>query len=127
MNSTVLSVLIALALIGGAVLLTSGKADTPMGGNNVSLVDGVQVITISAKGGYSPKVTNAKAGVPTVLEMETSGTFDCSSALTIPSIGYHQTLPPSGKTRIELPPQEAGKTVQGLCSMGMYSFAVTFN
>jgi hypothetical protein len=35
-------------------------------------------------------------------------------------------LPPSGITDIELPAQEAGATVQGVCAMGMYSFAINF-
>jgi len=28
---------------------------------------------------------------------------------------------------IDVPPQNAGTTLRGLCSMGMYSFAITFN
>ena len=129
-KTTSISILIAAALIGGTIVFSGGGKDSntnTASANNVSVVDEKQVITIVAKGGYSPKVTTAKAGMPTVLEVNTNGTFDCSSALTIPSLGYRNYLPPSGKTAIDIPPQEVGATVRGLCAMGMYNFTVNFN
>jgi plastocyanin domain-containing protein len=95
--------------------------------NNVVTTEGKQVIEIDAKGGYSPRTTSAKAGVPTVLKVKTSGTFDCSSSLVIPSISYRKNLPPSGETLIDLPPQEVGYVLRGTCSMGMYNFEVVFS
>jgi plastocyanin domain-containing protein len=94
---------------------------------NASVIDGKQVIEIKAKGGYAPRVTVAKANMPTVINVQTSGTFDCSSALTVPAIGFCTMLPSSGVTPIEIPPQQPGTTIKGVCSMGMYSFAVNFN
>lgn len=130
MNMTVLSILIAGALIGGAIMLggqSNSNNSSSQDVNNVTIVDGKQIITINAKGGYFPKVTVAQAGIPTIIKVDTQGTFDCSSALTIPSLGIRKTLPPTGETEIEVPPQEAGTTMRGLCSMGMYSFQVDFN
>ena len=101
--------------------------ETGFTGNNIAVVDGKQIITIDAKGGYAPKITIAKAGMPTAIKMNTRGTFDCTSALTIPGVGYRGNLPPSGETYIAVPPQEAGAKLQGLCAMGMYSFTVNFN
>ena len=127
---TVISILVAAVLVGGAIMLSPGNnASTKARGtaNNVSIVDGEQIITINAKGGYSPRVTMAKADMPTIIKMDTQGTFDCSSALTIPSLGINKNLPPSGETEIEVPPQKAGATMRGLCAMGMYNFAVNFN
>lgn len=95
--------------------------------NNVSVVDGKQIITVNAKGSYSPKVTTAKANMPTVIKMNTQGTFDCTSALSIPGLGYRSNLPPSGETLIDVPPQKAGATIRGVCAMGMYSFSINFN
>jgi Cu+-exporting ATPase len=129
-NTTPLSILIAAVLIGGALIFvaTSGSGTaTEENKNNVSMVDGKQIITITAKGGYSPRVTSAQSNVPTVLKVSTLGTFDCSSALTIPSLGYRNNLPSSGETLIDLPPQKPGTTLRGLCAMGMYNFAVNFN
>ena len=111
------------------MLASGGKNSNSVssqGGNNVSVVDGTQIITIKAKGGYSPKVTTAKADTPTVIKVYTQGTFDCSSALTIPNIGYSKNLSPSGETEIEIPPQNSGTVMRGVCSMGMYSFKVRF-
>ena len=131
-KTTALSILVAAALISGAILISgAGKdsntnVDTSSDTSNVSMVDGKQVIEISAKGGYSPRVTTAKAGIPTVIKMGTQGTFDCYSALTIPSLGYRKNLPPSGETVIDVPAQKAGTKLQGLCAMGMYNFAVNF-
>ena len=124
------SLLTIVAVIGIVVLLrnngtsTAAVASTP---SNVSVVGGKQVIQIDAKGGYVPRNTVAKANMPTTLNVKTNGTFDCSSGLSIPSLGYRTNLPPSGVTPIEIPPQPAGTTLKGVCAMGMYNFAVNFN
>lgn len=132
MKINYIAIAVAVALVGGALLYAGagGPDDAPRvanNANNVSIVDGKQVIAITAKGGYSPRVTNAKAGIPTVIKMDTRGTFDCSSSLAIPSIGYRNNLPPSGETEIELPPQKAGTSMRGLCAMGMYNFSINFD
>jgi uncharacterized protein len=126
-KGTIISIIIAIVLIGGAIFLVGGKDNSQQEvKNNVTVVNGKQVIEIDAKGGYYPRVTTAKADIPTVIKVKTSGTFDCSSALTIPSIGYQTNLPQSGVTDIEVPAQKVGSTVQGICSMGMYNFSVKF-
>lgn len=129
MKATAVSILVAGLLIGGTALLAgSGKTtESNIKTENVSIVDGKQVVEVEAKGGYAPKASVAKADTPTILRVQTRKTFDCSSALTIPSIGYRANLPPSGVTEIEVPAQKSGTTLQGLCAMGMYSFKVRFN
>ncbi|OGZ62444.1 MAG: hypothetical protein A3C58_00820 [Candidatus Staskawiczbacteria bacterium RIFCSPHIGHO2_02_FULL_34_10] len=129
---TIVVYMLSIAVLIGGVMLFSGNKNNSNNGvqqiiSNVSMVDGKQIITINAKGGYSPKLTTAKAGIPTVIKMETQGTFDCSSAITIPSLGYRNNLPPSGETLIDVLPQNTGTTLQGLCSMGMYNFSINFN
>lgn len=126
------SVVFTVLAIGGivALLRTGGTAVlvAPTGSQaNVAVVDGKQVIQITAKGGYAPRVTVAKANTPTVINVQTNGTYDCSSSLSIPSVGFRKILPASGMTQIEIPPQKSGATVKGVCAMGMYSFAVNFN
>ncbi|HWQ59780.1 MAG TPA: cupredoxin domain-containing protein [Candidatus Fimivivens sp.] len=125
--------LIGLAALGAGMylgaILNGGSASTPQkSASSVSAVgtDGRQVIEITAKGGYLPKESTAKAGVPTVLRVVTDNTFDCSSSISIPSIGYHKNLPRTGSTDIEVPAQAAGTTLRGACSMGMYGFTVNF-
>ena len=93
--------------------------------NNVSIVDGKQIIEIQAKGGYQPRKSIAKAGIPTILRFETSGTFDCSSSVRIPSMNISKSLPQTGATDIDIGTSSLG-TLQGMCGMGMYPFQVDF-
>lgn len=130
MKTTAISILIASALIVGAIILTgnSRNASSRNGdSDNVTVLADKQIIEINAKGGYFPKVTNAKSNLPTTLKIKTNGTFDCSSALLIPSAGFRKNLPPSGITEIELPVQKSGSILRGLCGMGMYGFQVRFD
>lgn len=136
LNSIVIMVsitVIVVGIFGILLLLNRGKSDSAgseqvkseSSVNNVSQKDGKQIIEITAKGGYSPKKSIAKAGVPTVLKFKTKGTYDCSSALTIPSLNISKNLPGSGETEIEIGSQGVGK-LAGTCSMGMYSFEIDF-
>ncbi len=134
MKSLIPSIIVAGLVIGGAIYFVSNgsKGATPDlantgDGQNVSIVDGKQIIKITANGGYSPSVSLAKAGVPSVLAVKTSGTFDCSSALSIPTLNYREILPNSAETLIDIPAQESGTTIDGLCSMGMYNFQLKFD
>ncbi len=99
--------------------------DTPV--QNTEIRDGIQYVTISAQGGYSPKMSSAKAGIPTKLVIKTNGTYDCSSSLVIKSLNYRNMLPNTGETIIDAGVLTAGQTLQGVCGMGMYSFIIQFN
>ncbi|MCX6733311.1 MAG: cupredoxin domain-containing protein [Candidatus Peregrinibacteria bacterium] len=123
--------LVGILLIGGVYLAAqeSSYQEEMSGGsiNNVTMENGKQVISITARGGYSPKISVAKADIPTTIRMKTQGAFDCSSSVVIPSIGYQGYLPPTGETNIEVPAQKAGTTLQGMCGMGMYRFQIQFS
>lgn len=128
MKETIVSIIIAVLLIGGALFFLRGdnyRAKNTVPVNNVSMVDGKQIIEIDVKGGYSPRVSFAKAGIPTILRFNTKGTFDCSSSVRIPSINISQILPQSGSTDIDIGTQKIG-TFNGTCGMGMYPFEVEF-
>lgn len=121
------SVIVALALIGGAVWLASPSSEPgPDAASAVSVVDGTQYIDMTAKGGYSPRIVAAQAGLSTVIRMKTNGTFDCSAALVIPKLSYQKFLPPLGTEEITISAAQAQGTLQGLCSMGMYGFQIRF-
>lgn len=123
-------IIITLALVVGVgmVFLGGSKNNTETGGSaqNVEIRDGVQYITINAKGGYSPKVSTAKAGIPTKLIVKTDGTYDCSRSLVIRSVGFQKILAQTGEEVIDLGTPKASQPLQGLCGMGMYNFAVNF-
>ncbi|MBP6975889.1 MAG: cupredoxin domain-containing protein [Candidatus Moranbacteria bacterium] len=91
--------------------------------NNVTEAEGKQYVEVRAKGGYAPRVSMVKAGIPTILRLRTEGTFDCSSQVRIPSLNVSQSLSPSGVTEVDLGILKPG-TLQGACSMGMYSFEI---
>jgi plastocyanin domain-containing protein len=93
--------------------------------NNVSIVAGKQIIEIRAKGGYLPVHSVAKADMPTTLRVNTSGTFDCSSSIRIPSLNISRNLPMSGVTDIDLGVPKIGM-FYGTCGMGMYPFDIKF-
>ena len=137
MKSTVISIIVSVLILTGAVYLTNNmsfslpgkttvKAPVPEENiHNVSIVDGKQVIEINTKGGYSPKLSEAKAGIPTTLRFKTNGTFDCSSSVRIPNMNISKILPNTGTTDIDLGIQKEG-VFQGTCGMGMYQFAINF-
>lgn len=130
MKPTAIAILIGAIFIGGAIWY-SGKGSTGSpsvaDAHNVSVEGGKQIVEIGVKGGYTPKASTAKADTPTVLRMKTDGTFDCSSGVTIPTLGYRKVLPQTGTTDIEIPAQKAGTTLEGVCTMGMYHFSVSFS
>ena len=92
---------------------------------NVSMVEGVQVIDIDARGGYSPRTTLATAGIPTIIKLNTSGTYDCSLAVRIPSISFSDMLSPRGTREVDIGEPKRG-VMQILCSMGMYGAQIEF-
>lgn len=133
--TVVLSILAAALIIGGAVYF-AGRTSSQSGQeaqqdvqlenvNNVSIVDGKQIIEIKAKGGFNPVHSIAKAGIPTILRLNTSGTFDCTSVVRIPKMNIYQNLPPSGVTDVDLGTLQVS-TIQGTCGMGMYPFDIKF-
>jgi plastocyanin domain-containing protein len=137
-KKNIIFAIIGIAVIGGIIILTNKKPEskvtyygnstnnTVMTSTNVNTEGEKQIIEITAKGGYSPDETIAKAGVPTIIRVKTNNTFDCSAALRIKSLGYSKNLPATGTTDIEVPAQVAGTTLKALCSMGMYNFSIQF-
>jgi len=118
---------VSLALIGGTTYFVS-KSPASSGSKeqsqNVEVREGVQYVTINARGGYSPRVSDIQAGMPTKLVVKTNGTFDCSAALVVRSVGFQKILQSTGEEVIDLGIVNSGEKIQGVCSMGMYSFQI---
>ena len=119
----IFSIIITLILIVGIGFIFAGGSKSK---NNSEIKDGVQYITINAKGGYSPKISTAKAGIPTKLIIKTNSTFDCSSSLVIRSLSYQKILQQTGEEIIDIGTPVTGVPLQGVCGMGMYSFLINF-
>ena len=99
----------------------SGQAE-----ENSVIKDGIQYVTITARGGYSPRVSNAKGGIPTKLVIKTNGTYDCSAALIIRSLSFQKMLPNTGETIVDAGTPKSGDVIKGVCGMGMYNFSINF-
>lgn len=134
MKSTSFALIAATIIISVALFIVTSKGPSSTTGNteppkstpqNVTVADNLQTIEIKAKGGYWPRKSVAQAGIPTVLKVNTAGTYDCSAAIRIPSLSIAQMLPPNGLTEIALGTPEAGK-LRGTCGMGMYNFEIVF-
>ncbi len=125
MKKIVISVLLVAVLIGMALAISNTGDKTAINGNNVSVVDGKQIIDLTAKSGYSPEKSVAKAGIPTTLRFTTSGNYDCSSSVRIPSMNVSKNLELSGITEIDLGTPKVG-VMHGSCGMGMYPFEINF-
>jgi plastocyanin domain-containing protein len=130
-KNIIISVIISFVLIGGTLYFISDKpaslGDEVTQLKNVEIRDGVQYVTIIAKGGYSPRVTQVKGGIPTKLVVKTNGTYDCSASLAVRSVGFQQILQSTGEEIIDLGAPKSGDTVQGVCGMGMYNFQIKVN
>ncbi len=121
-------VLVSIVVIGVFAFLIGGNTENSDSANinTVSISGDKQIIDLTAKGGYSPRVIEAKANTQTILRVSTNNTFDCSSALKIPELGVSKNLPSTGKTEIEIAAQEPGSVIDGTCAMGMYNFKIKF-
>lgn len=126
------SIIITAALIIGMGIIFLGGFSGDIKGSgenaveNSEIKDGIQYVEITARGGYSPSVSSAKSGIPTKIIVKTKGTYDCSAALVIRSLGYQGMLAQTGEEVIDVGIPKAGDSIQGLCSMGMYSFLINF-
>lgn len=131
MNKTVSIIIISALLVGiGIVILggtLKGGSESTAGAQNNEIKDGIQYITINAKAGYSPKVSIARAGIPTKLIIKTNGTYDCSASLVIKSLNYQKILPQTGEEIIDIGTPVVGAPLRGVCGMGMYNFLINFS
>lgn len=128
-KNTIISIIISIVLIGGTFYFVSDRSKSSGGegvtqSQNIEIRDGVQYVTVTAKGGYSPRVTEIKGGLPTKLVVKTDGTYDCSASLVVRSVGFQKILQPTGEEIIDLGTPKSGEKIQGVCGMGMYNFQI---
>lgn len=129
-KNTAISIIISIAIIGGTLYFVSNKsAPTDESGaisqsQNVEIRDGVQYVTVTAQGGYSPRTSVVKPDIPTKLIVKTNGTYDCSASLVVREAGFQKILQPTGEETIDLGTIKKGGKVQGVCGMGMYNFQI---
>ncbi|SHJ04330.1 Cupredoxin-like domain-containing protein [Hymenobacter daecheongensis DSM 21074] len=84
----------------------------------VSSSGGVQQVSITVKGGYSPDVVEVERGKPVQLSFYRDEENSCSEELLFPDFSIRRALPAFQTTLVELLPQQAG-TFAFTCGMGM--------
>jgi plastocyanin domain-containing protein len=128
-KNTILSIIVSIAIIGGTLYFVSEKPTSSerievAQSQNVEIREGVQYVTVTAQGGYSPRSSVIQPDIPTKLIVKTNGTYDCSASLVMRSVGFQKILEPTGEAVIDLGTPKSGEKIQGVCGMGMYNFQI---
>lgn len=111
---------IAIALIV-ALLVTAGVLwffFAPRKAYRAPLRDGVQEAVVEVKGGYSPAVIEAEAGVPLRLIFDRKEDGECSSHVVFSDFGVDLALPAFRTTTLTLHPDQPGE-YPFACGMNM--------
>src|SRR5215471_447190 len=82
------------------------------------LSGGVQRITVTVRGGYSPDVIRARQGVPLEVVFDRQESGDCTSRVVFPDLAVSASLPAFEQTTVRLAPAAAG-SFGFACGMNM--------
>jgi Cu+-exporting ATPase len=82
------------------------------------LAAGVQRVTVSVRGGYSPDVIRARQGVPLEVVFDRQESGDCTSRVLFPDMAVSAALPAFERTTVRLAPARAG-SYGFACGMNM--------
>lgn len=81
----------------------------PRASARAGVENGVQVLTVAVKGGYSPNVIEVEQGMPVRLLFDRQEAGDCSSRVVFPDFKVNQTLPAYATTAVDFTPRQAGE------------------
>ena len=110
-----------LVLVGGAALIALvlwyffGEREAVAATTDAS---GVQQVSITVKGGYSPDVVTVKEGRPVRLDFYRDETSSCSEEVVFGDFGIARALPAYQTTSIEFTPDKTGEFTW-TCGMNM--------
>src|SRR5947209_4480576 len=89
----------------------------PRRARTAELAGGVQRITVTVKGGYSPDLIRARPGVPLELVFDRQESGDCTSRVVFPGLAVSASLPAFEQTTVSLAPPTG--TFGFACGMNM--------
>src|SRR5215472_15162445 len=110
-----------IAVVIGSVAALAGLSwffFAPRRARSADLADGVQRITVTVRGGYSPDVIRARQGVPLELVFDRQESGDCTSRVVFPDLAVSASLPAFERTTVRLAPPAAG-SFGFACGMNM--------
>ena len=90
----------------------------PKKSRRAQLDGGVQVVTVTVKGGYSPDLIEVVAGTPVRLLFDRQESGDCTSRVVFADFKVNQTLPANETTAVDLLPTTPGD-YEFACGMNM--------
>jgi Cu+-exporting ATPase len=90
----------------------------PRRARTAELAGGVQRVTVTVRGGYSPDVIRARSGVPLELVFDRQESGDCTSRVVFPDLAVSASLPAYERTTVRLMPSAAG-SFGFACGMNM--------
>lgn len=99
--------------VAGSAVATAAPAVSGAAGET-----GVQRVTITVDGGYSPNTVRVKAGQPVQLAFDRKDTSSCSEEVVFPDFGVRRFLPTGKETVIEVTPAKPGR-YEFMCGMSM--------
>jgi Cu+-exporting ATPase len=85
-----------------------------------AVLDGVQVVRVGVKGGYSPDLIEVRPDLPVRMIFDRQEAGDCSSRVVIPDFKINELLPAYAATSIEFVPRGEGD-FRFACGMNMLS------
>jgi Cu+-exporting ATPase len=109
-------VLSALILTGLLTWFFFGPKKT----RQAEIEDGVQLVRVGVKGGYSPDLIEVRVGVPVRMLFDRQEAGDCSSRVVMPDFKINELLPAYATTAVEFVPREEGD-FRFACGMNMIS------
>src|SRR6266487_4164038 len=78
----------------------------PRRARTAELAGGVQRITVTVRGGYSPDLIRAREGVPLEVVFDRQESGDCTSRVVFPDLAVNASLPAFEQTTVRLAPPE---------------------
>jgi P-type Cu+ transporter len=98
-------VVLAVVALGGLGWFFFG----PRKAKAAELAGGVQRVTVTVRGGYSPEVVRVRQGIPVELVFDRQESGDCTSRVLFPEFLVNAALPAYQRTVVRLDPHEAGE------------------
>lgn len=104
--------LVAIAAVNWWFFLAEGGVGTAVSSA------GVQEVTVTVRGGYSPATVRVKSGQKVRLVFDRQETNPCSEEIVFSDFGIRRFLPAFKQTTLEIEPKQPG-TYEFTCGMSM--------
>ncbi|NUR14844.1 heavy metal translocating P-type ATPase [Terrabacter sp. C0L_2] len=95
----------------------------PKKARHAEIADGIQVVRVTVRGGYSPDLIEVRPGTPVRVIFDRQESGDCSSRVVMPDFKVNAQLPAYAATTVDFLPEHQGD-FRFACGMNMISGTV---